>query len=216
MDIRKYFASIDHAIILSILARKIKDPYVMDLCEKIIRKGGDGKTGLPIGNLTSQFFANVYLDILDHHVKEKLRIKGYLRYMDDFCFFSNDKNFLKSLRYEIEEFLQTNLKLVLKESATLINTRQHGLPFLGVRIWVNLVRLRRENFERSYKTLQIRERELINNYISYERYQSSVNSLVSYLNFWGNNLLKNKLLEGSLSKAAGAGTIRQTTCRLAT
>jgi hypothetical protein len=163
--------------------------------------GGDG-IGLPIGNLTSQFFANVYLDVFDHFVKERLRLKYYLRYMDDFCFFSGEKNDLKILRQVIEEYLHTVLKLKLKESATLINSRTHGLGFLGVRIWPNLIRVRRENFNRSFKKLKTREWELRQGYIQYERFQNSMNSLVSHINYWGNNLLKqkmqNKLLGGSL------------------
>jgi RNA-directed DNA polymerase len=70
MDVRKYFGSINHKILLRIIKRKIKDPFVIFLCKTIIAKGGDGITGLPIGNLTSQFFANVYLDIFDHFIKD--------------------------------------------------------------------------------------------------------------------------------------------------
>lgn len=95
MDICRYFESIHHAILEDILRRKIKDRFILELCAKIIAKGGDGAKGLPIGNLTSQFFANVYLDILDHHVKENLRVGHYLRYMDDFCFFAKEKGRLK-------------------------------------------------------------------------------------------------------------------------
>lgn len=83
MDIRKYFDSINHQVLLAILRRTIKDAFILRLSEKIVAKGGNGVTGvtgvtgLPIGNLTSQFFANVYLDIFDHYIKEDLRVKCY-------------------------------------------------------------------------------------------------------------------------------------------
>jgi len=144
MDIRKYFASIDHEILLGILQRTIKDKCIIELSRKIIHMGGDGITGLPIGNLTSQFFANVYLDILDHYAKDRLRMKYYLRYMDDFCFFSNDKQTLKDLKHDVTKYLWSTLKLLPKESATLINERIHGLPYLGVRIWPSMVRIKKK------------------------------------------------------------------------
>ena len=94
IDIPKYFDSINHSVLKRILERQIKDPHILDLCSRIIAKGGGGQCGLPIGNLTSQFWANVYLDNFDHFIKEQLRVKGCLRYMDDFCFFSGDKDSL--------------------------------------------------------------------------------------------------------------------------
>jgi retron-type reverse transcriptase len=202
MDIRKYFASINHEILMGILQRTVKDTFIIELCGKIIHMGGDGMTGLPIGNLTSQFFANVYLDILDHHAKDHLRMKCYLRYMDDFCFFSNDKQVLKDLKNSVTEYLWSTLKLLPKESATLINDRIHGLPYLGVHIWPNMIRVKKENFNLSFEKLKRREWELKHGYINYEEYQASQNSLISHLSYWGNNLLKNKLLKGSVSEAA--------------
>ena len=154
---------------------------------------------MPIGNLTSQFFANVYLDILDHYIKEKFRVKFYLRYMDDFCIFSNDKNYLQELRKEIEKFLKNTLKLDVKDKATLINSKIHGLPFLGARIFPKMIRVKRENFKRSYKKLKTREWEYENGKINYERYNSSMQSLISHLNYHGNNLLKCELYGGAVS-----------------
>lgn len=199
MDIRKYFDSINHLILLATLQRTIKDAFILRLCEKIITKGGDGTTGLPIGNLTSQFFANVYLDLFDHYIKENLRVKCYLRYMDDFCLFSNEKETLIGLRNDIEAFLAEKLILIVKTEATLINTRLHGLSFLGVRIFPALVRIRRENFKRSYQRLKMREWEYALGYIGDKQYDNSMQSLISHLNHWGNNLLKGKLYKGAVS-----------------
>lgn len=201
MDVRKYFDSINHETLNEIIARSIKDPFILNLCAVIISKGGDGITGLPIGNLTSQFFANVYLDIFDHFIKERLRIKHYIRYMDDFCVFSDDKEHLKNIRNKATEFLDDTLRLDIKESATLLNNRLHGLPFLGVRIFPNMIRYKRENFNRSFKKLETREWEYNNGYIDYEKYSSSMQSLTAHLTHYGNSLLKSRLYTGMVSKA---------------
>ena len=202
MDIRKYFDSIDHDVLKSIIKSKIKDNYINYLLGKIIEKGGNGTKGLPIGNLTSQFFANVYLDVFDHYIKDELSCKFYLRYMDDFCIFSNDKEFLKILCKKINNFLNDKLKLELKKKATLINNSLHGLAFLGVRIYPKMIRIKKENFNRSFNKLKTRIWEYnkcIIEYDEYDEYNNSVQSLVSYLNYYGNNLLQCRLYNGIVS-----------------
>ena len=126
-------------------------------------------------------------------IKERLRIKPYIRYMDDFCFFSNWKPQLKDLRFIIAEYLENNLSLKLKDSATLINCKIHGLPFLGVRIFPNMVRYKKENFKRSYLKLKKREWEYKNELIDYKRYSISMQSLTSHLRWHGRSLLRSKL-----------------------
>jgi len=179
MDVKKFFGSIDHDVMNAVIRRKIKDRYILDLCKKIITKGGDGTKGLPIGNLTSQFFANVYLDALDHYVKEEQHQKFYVRYMDDFCVFGDDKDSLKRLSKSIAVFLQDKLKLKVKEPTTLINNGLHGLPFLGMRIFPQMIRLKRENFIRSFNKLKTREWEYNKGLIDYIRYTSSMQSLTT-------------------------------------
>lgn len=201
MDVKKYFDSIDHNILGKIIRKKIKDPYIISLCATITAKGGSGIKGLPIGNLTSQFFANIYLDVFDHYIKEELKIRNYIRYMDDFCIFDRCKETLKLCRDRIKQFMNEKLRLEVKESATLINTALHGLPFLGVRVFPNTVRLIKENFMRSYKKLKTNEWMYKNDYIPYAKYSSSMQSLTSHMNYYGNNLLKSRLYIGTVSKA---------------
>ncbi len=201
MDVKRYFDSIDHGVLNGIISGKIKDFFILDLCEKIISKGGNGNRGLPIGNLTSQFFANVYLDVFDHYIKDELRIKMYARYMDDFCIFENSKEKLIYLRGKAECFLKNKLRLEIKDSATIINSRIHGLSFLGVRVFPDLIRIRRENFERSFKKLVINERLYQNGRISYGRYSASMQSLTGHLNYYGKSLLKGRLYNGAVSEA---------------
>ena len=202
MDICRYFESIHHAILEDILRCKIKDRFILELCAKIIAKGGDGAKGLPIGNLTSQFFANVYLDILDHHVKENLRVGHYLRYMDDFCLFAKEKGRLKDLRDVLETYLKKRLDLTVKVRATMLNTATYGLPFLGVRIFPSVIRVKRANFKRSYRKLQKREAEYRKGLIDDRQYDCSVQSLVSHLRYWNSKALMRTIITGTESKAA--------------
>lgn len=122
-DISKYFDSIDHKILLSIIKRKIADSKTLRLIEEIINSGHSKKVfenlfdfrvkGIPIGNLTSQLFANIYLNELDQFVKHRLREKFYIRYMDDFLILSYDKKKLRQIKEEIRKFLREKLKLEL-------------------------------------------------------------------------------------------------------
>lgn len=134
LDIAKYFDSIDHSVMLELLAMRFKDKRLLDLFEKLLSTySTEPDRGVPIGNLISQHFANHYLSVFDHWIKEELRIKCYLRYMDDFLMFSNDPCFLKSALKEITSFLDNRLELKLKNDIQL-NRCSHGVRFLGYRL----------------------------------------------------------------------------------
>ena len=161
-DIRRFFPSIDHDILQEQIARKIKDPDVLWLTGLIIEYSnpqepvmdwfpGDDlfsptehRRGIPIGNQTSQFFANVYLDSLDHFVKERLRFKGYVRYVDDFLLFSDDKRELAAARVEIVQFLM-KLRLRLHPRKNTIFPVEEGIRFLGYRVFPTHRLLVKEN-----------------------------------------------------------------------
>ncbi len=191
-DIKKYFDNINHKIIMDILTRKIKDKGLINIIERIIKNSSETGVGLPIGNLTSQFFANVYLDRLDHYVKDNLGVKYYIRYMDDFVIFSDDIEYLKEMKIKVQLFLKEKLLLELKESATYINTRQNGLSFLGTRIFKNLIRIKKENLTRSIKKIKKREYEYYNGIITETKLQESVNSIIAHMK----NYNINKFLKG--------------------
>jgi hypothetical protein len=150
MDIKKYFASIDHAVLKSLLLRKIKDQKLLDLLGRIIDSGAEepGAAGIPIGNLTSQHFANYFLGPLDHFVKETLRVKGYVRYMDDFCLWGGAKKELREFGGRIAVFLDGELKLRLKESAVRLAPAKNGVPFLGFLLFPDKIRLRPSSLRR--------------------------------------------------------------------
>lgn len=130
LDFRKYFDSIDHEVLKEKLARLFKDKRLLSVFYKIIDSYSvvEGK-GVPIGNLTSQYFANYYLSALDHNVKEVINVPVYLRYMDDILVMDNDRAELKNHVRYIQEYSDINLKLRLKEP--IYRNANTGTPFLG-------------------------------------------------------------------------------------
>jgi len=141
MDVRKYFDSIPHERLLELLARLFKDAGVLRLFENIV---GSYETrlghGLPIGSLTSQYFANHFLTGLDRFARETLQAPGYVRYMDDFALWHPDKGFLKEARDRITAWLADERGLVVKPEP-LVNRTDRGMDFLGLRVFPHTVRL---------------------------------------------------------------------------
>ena len=113
--------------------------------------------GLSIGNLTSQWFCNLVLDRLDHHVKEVLRIPGYVRYMDDFVLFADDKPTLRAAHDAVAGFLAGMLRLRCKPTATILAPARHGLPFLGWCLHRGTTRLRPETLRRIRRRVRQRQ-----------------------------------------------------------
>lgn len=134
LDIKKFFASVNHKVLMELLRMKIKDKSILWLLEEVINsfhsEYGDGK-GIPLGNLTSQVFANIYLNELDKFVKHKIKIKPYLRYADDFLIISGDKKQLSKLVIPIEEFIINKLKMKLHPNKIMLRRLDWGIDFLG-------------------------------------------------------------------------------------
>ena len=181
MDVRKFFESLEHEVVMATLRRILKDRRVLRLCERIVHSGGAAGKGLPIGNLTSQWFANLVLDRLDHHVKEQLGVRGYVRYMDDFVLFGTSKAELASLHREVRHFLEVELHLALKERATTLAPATEGLPFLGWRLYRGTRRLRPENLRRTRARLRHRAWQLRKSMISEASYVSAVRAVCEHL-----------------------------------
>jgi RNA-directed DNA polymerase len=156
LDVRAFFPSLRHDVVLDTLRRVVKDRCALRLAEAIIRAGGSDGTGLPIGHLTSQWFANLVLDRLDHEVTETMRAPGYLRYMDDFVLFADAKSWLREAHAEIAAHLAAN-GLELKDGATVLAPARQGLPFLGFRIYRGTARLRPDNLRRTRARLRHRQ-----------------------------------------------------------
>ncbi len=132
MDIKKFFDSIDHEILLNLLTQRINDPNLLYVIYDIIEsfEFTSGK-GMPLGNLTSQLFANIYLDPLDKFVKHKLKAKYYLRYADDFMLLSNDPSKLLGYFVEINRFLKDELKLQIHPNKVSLRKLSRGIDFVG-------------------------------------------------------------------------------------
>jgi RNA-directed DNA polymerase len=154
IDIMHFFETADHAVLLSMLKRLFKDSALLNLMKIIIDDGAPGSQpgkGLPIGNLTSQYWSNFYLGKLDLMIKHDLKVKGYVRYMDDMLLFANEIPTLQSHLVRIKTFVENELKLKLKDQATLLASVSHGIPYLGFRIWRKTIRL---DFARKLRLLK--------------------------------------------------------------
>jgi retron-type reverse transcriptase len=201
LDVRQFFPSIDHEILRSILSRTIGDERVMNLAGKIIASGAGVQSGeyelvyfpgddlfaaqrprgLPIGNLTSQHWANVYLNELDQYAKRNLQCRVYIRYVDDVLLFSDDKNVLHEWREGIVEFLQT-LRLTVHESKAQPRPVETGVSFLGFQVFPDHRRLRSANGYAFQRRLKARSRLLKKSKITQKDFSSG---LVSWLNHAG-------------------------------
>lgn len=168
-DIRKFFANINHEILKSILRRIIHDDNIMWLLENVIdsfHTEDDLNIGLPLGNVTSQIFINIYMNELDQFMKRKLKVHYFIRYADDFVILHTDKNYLINLIPKISEFLEKELKLSLHPNKVYIKTLASGVDFLG---WVNFPNhrvLRTAAKRRMFKKLkQKQKRETMASYM---------------------------------------------------
>ncbi len=150
-DVKSYFASIDHDILYGFILRKIKDTRALQLIRSII--DSVASPGIPIGNLTSQTFANLYLNELDHYIKEILKCRYYIRYMDDMVIFANDKNELTVLKESIRSYLK-KMKLDLHENKSQIYLARKGVGFLGYKIYPTHRLVKKQNIKRFNKRMK--------------------------------------------------------------
>lgn len=208
-DIKKYFPSIDHQILKDIIHKKVKCEDTNWLIDKIIDNSniqekllnyfpGDDlftpierRKGLPIGNLTSQFFANIYLNEFDHFIKEKLKCKYYIRYVDDFAIFSNNIENLRLIQKNIILFLQ-KYRLSLNEKKSQIYKSNQGIKFLGFKIFKEFKLLNRDNIIRAKRRFKKYEEKLNNNEIQKEFVKSSINGWLGHIKHGNTKYLINK------------------------
>lgn len=197
-DIRKYFPNLDHEILKGLLRQKIKCAATLWLCDRIIDGSnpqgaeidyfpGDSlltplerRKGLPIGNLTSQFFANVYLNGFDHFVKEQLKARHYLRYVDDFAVFSDDKGFLVAVKGAISDYLLT-LRLRLHPVKSQLSATKYGANFVGFRILPDRIRVCNSNLRRARRRLRRLNRDYRQGNLSFADLTQSLQSWEAHL-----------------------------------
>jgi len=182
LDIRKYFDSIDHAAMKEQLMRLFNDKILLRLFNVIIDSYQTApKKGLPIGNLTSQYFANQYLSDADHFAREKLKIKGYVRYMDDMLLFGDDKAELLLCAKRFVSFVQEMLKLQFKP--VVHHRTSAGVPFLGYKLFPFTVKLNRRSKKRFKAKMKIYEGNLTRREWNVKIYRQHVEPLVAFTQY---------------------------------
>ncbi len=158
-DVRRFFDSIDHDVLLEILGHRIKDDAVMWLLERIVRSYISEyanlfeRKGVPIGNLTSQLFANVYMNEFDQFMKQELKVEHYARYTDDFVVLHHDRDALERLLPQIERFLSNCLRLRLHPKKVCIRSLHQGVDFLGYVVRPYHITLRTRTKRRIFRKL---------------------------------------------------------------
>lgn len=180
-DVRKFFDSIPHDRLKELLRHKFKDAELLEWFDRIIDTyETQAGHGLPIGNLTSQYFANLTLDPLDRFVKESLRVKGYVRYMDDFSMWHSSKTELKNIRHDVVAFASDSLGLRLKGEPYLNRTR-HGMDFLGMRVFPQSVHLNRRSKKRFVAKVRAYEWQLACGTLTEADFQERVTALTAFV-----------------------------------
>ncbi|XJZ25934.1 reverse transcriptase domain-containing protein [Bacillota bacterium Lsc_1132] len=210
LDVSKYFYRVDHKILINIMARKIKDKRVLRLLWTIIKSETTKfglptaasltetdvrleDRGMPIGNLTSQLFANVYLNELDQFAKHTLGLRYYTRYMDDVILLHDDKKELQRIKTEIERFLNEELKLDLNNK-TCIRPISLGIEFVGFRIWNTHKKIKKHTAQKIRKNLKRIQRKYAAGLMSLDKVKSTLFSYLGMLEHCDSYLLKRKVL----------------------
>jgi len=191
-DVSKFYPSIKHDILFKVIQKKIKCKDTLELLRNIIYS----VDGVPIGNYTSQWFGNIYLNELDTYLKQDNHVKGYIRYCDDFLLFHNDKRYLKELSFKIQDFIWNTLRLVLSKCDLFPIKR--GVDFLGYRHFPFHILMRKATVKRVKKRLAELPKLFKTGKINLESYISSIASTNGWL-MWANSFnLRNKLNIGDL------------------
>lgn len=193
-DIKKYYYTIDHTVLKTMLERKFKDAKLLKLLSDLIDSYHTGneyyfpfpeddlldlirERGLPIGNLTSQLFANLYLSGLDHLIREKLHLPYYIRYMDDIIVFSDDLTALKQAKLEIIRYLKS-IRLTINERKDQIQANNRGVDFLGFRMINNRIKLKNQNLVRLKRKLKQKSKLPVQDF---KQFLQSINGHLGYL-----------------------------------
>lgn len=210
LDIKKYFFTIDHEILKHDLGKKISDYKIMNLIEQIVatyhspreyhflfgnEQEGDmnRQIGLPIGNLTSQLFANFFLTSLDRFIKEELKIKQYVRYMDDALLFAQDKQRLVGAKAAIRSFLEAR-RLKLHELKSQVFPARHGVRFLGFHIYHNRQEILRANLQRFKKRMKTKNWLYRQEGLAWEKVLLSLNAWLGFVDKESNRQCINEVL----------------------
>lgn len=183
-DIRKFYDSVDHGVLLEIMRKKIDDDRMLAVIDTVVKsfhaEGSPGK-GLPIGNLTSQIFTNIYLEPFDRFIAERIGGSRYARFADDFVIISHNSSALSFLKEEAEHFLRERLKLTLHPEKVTLAPLHHGLDFLGYVLLPHYRRIRSATVRRMFRRLGVKVAEYYSGHVSLEHVERSLNSYLGLL-----------------------------------
>lgn len=199
MDVAKYFQSIDHHILKKHIYHVIHDIRTQNLLSLIIDSRWDReiegrRTGIPIGNLTSQIFANIYLNPLDHYIKEQLGCRYYVRYMDDFVLCHRDRDALILMRKRIELYTRRTLHLSFHSHKVMIGTISSGVSFLGYIVYPQYTILRKSTVKRCKKRIagyiknNVLNKTILGSYMAWRGYASHAQAWRKTNIIWGDIL----------------------------
>lgn len=194
-DIKKFFDSIDHKVLRRLIFKEVKDEKLADLINLIIGSfsASPGK-GLPLGNVTSQLFANIYMNEFDQFVKHGLKARHYIRYTDDFLFLSSNKNYLKSLLPDIENFFDCDLGLKLHPEKIILRKLSQGIDFLGYVVLPRHIVLRIKTKRRIFRKLSQKKQLLGQGLPLGQNYYQSLQSYLGALSHCNGHGVKQKLI----------------------
>lgn len=191
-DIRKYFYNIDRDTLYNILSKYISDKKLLNVTKLFIYDNEDTK-GIPIGNYTSQYFANIYLNELDHYVKDELKIKYYVRYMDDFVLLLETKEEAKIILQKITDYLTNNLKLELNKKTNYYLSYK-GIDFCGYKINKDYILVRKRCIKKIKRKIRKWNKTYANNTFDYKKFELSFNSFKGHIKHANSYNLYNRLL----------------------
>lgn len=211
LDITKFFFRVPHDVLMRVLRKKIADERLLWLLETIFRSEdtpfgfhedvADVMTGerlwgigMPVGNLLSQMMANAVLNELDQYVKRELRVKYYMRYMDDMCIISSDKKELHELKQLIDEYLTSNLGLALNNKSS-IRPTSLGVEFVGYRIWADKTKMKKATALRMKRRLQVIKKYYENGEFPLEKCKPVLMGYLGLLQRCSSTNLRDKILE---------------------
>lgn len=216
LDMHKYFYRVNHDILLSLYRKFIADEDLMWLLEEIIRSN-DGRlgivensldysertygVGMAVGNLVSQMSANVYLNELDQFAKHDLRLRYYIRYMDDICILHKDKKVLHKTRCVLEDFLTSKLALKLNPHKTQIRPAYQGIEWVGYRVWPTHIKLRKSTAKRMKRRLKSLAKKYERGEIGLNTVNQSVQSYIGILNHCNSYFLREKVFNELVFKS---------------
>jgi len=203
-DIKKFFHSIDHEILLKLVWQKIKNDEIMRVVKILIdsfrgnligeRERERESKGCPIGNLTSQLFANIYLNELDQFIKSTLKVRHYIRYTDDFVIAHHNPEYLLSIKEEIAQFLNVNLKMELHPSKVVLRKYHAGVDFLGYVLLPRAILLRTKTKRRMFKKVRKRILDYKREVISEQQLMQTINSYLAVLSHANSFKLRRELM----------------------